>query len=351
MNGLALLKVDVYNVAEDDIAGLYSLKINLAKDERFISANLLSRAQGTPLLRPYTIKSIFIPGLAKKFRIGILGLAARPIAPVAENLPYLWADPIAAAAKWIPLLRSQCDYLVVAACLPSRDAVQLAITYNDIDMILNGYKHQFQSPMAQINHTKILYAESEARTLGEARLLAKKGEPVQIFTIDHVLTSNIADDPQLAAFVATAKPEIAEVQNRLARSSTPSEAIPVAAPAAFLTTAGCRKCHEKAFSTWASSQHAHAMDTLKRTKKEFDTSCVGCHSTAAGKTGGFVDLYKTPQMANVQCESCHGTGLAHAQNPTAARMKTNGKTGCLTCHTRSNSPEFQFEAYWKKIAH
>jgi len=351
MEGLALLKTDVYNVAEDDIAALYSLKINLAKDERFISANLLSRAQGTPLVRPYTIKSIYLPRLEKKFRIGILGLAARPIAPLPEDLPYLWADPIPAAAKWIPLLRSQCDYLVVVACLPSRDAVQLAITYTDIDMILNGYKHQYHSPMAQINHTKILYAESEARILGEARLLAKKGEVVQIFPVDHVLTSNIADDPQLAAFVATAKPIIAEAQNQLARSPAPTEAIPVAAPATFLTSGGCRICHEKAFPMWAASQHAHAMDTLKRVKKEYDTSCVSCHSTAAGKPGGFVDLYKTPQMANVQCESCHGAGQPHAQKPTAVKMKTNGAASCLPCHTRSNSPEFQFESYWKKIAH
>ncbi len=205
--------------------------------------------------------------------------------------------------------------------------------------------------MAQINQTKILYAESESRILGEARLLVKKGEPVQVIPIDYVLTANVPDDPELAAFVASAKPVIAEAQNRLALASTPAAPPPAPAPSPYLTATACRNCHLKAFSIWAASRHAQAMETLKRAKKEFDTSCVPCHSTAAGKPGGFADLYKTPLLANVQCEACHGGGSKHVQNPAANLLKTSGKAGCLVCHTKSNSPEFNFETYWKKISH
>jgi hypothetical protein len=36
---------------------------------------------------------------------------------------------------------------------------------------------------------------------------------------------------------------------------------------------------------WQKSQHAHAIEILKKEKKEFDSSCVGCHVTGNGKPG------------------------------------------------------------------
>jgi hypothetical protein len=355
LQGLTRLKLDVMNVGEDDIAGLFSLEPNFAKDERFISANLLSRSTGEPLIRPFIIKQISIPDTKKKLRLGFLGLSSRPLVQ-SENLPYLWADPFATAAKWLPVLRAQCDFLIIVACLPNRDAVQLAINNKDIDVILDGYKHQFYSPIAQINQSRICYAEDEGRILGELRFVVKRGEPIQAVPMEYPLTSNIQDDPDMAAFLATAKADISQAQNSLARNSAPPATPSTAAgsgpaPSSFLTFQACRPCHERVFSTWANSGHVRAMDTLKRVKKEFDSSCVSCHSTGYGKPGGFVDLYKTPLLANVQCESCHGVGREHAANPASAKMTTKGEATCLVCHTKSNSPEFQFDLYWKKIAH
>jgi hypothetical protein len=170
------------------------------------------------------------------------------------------------------------------------------------------------------------------------------------------LTSNIQDDPDMASFVATAKAEISQTQSVLARNSPSPAAVsatPLPQPGAsnFKLSQACQPCHEKAVLTWEKSGHARAMATLQKVKKEFDSSCVACHNTGVGKLGGFVDLYKTPLMVNVQCESCHGAGKEHIQNPASVKMKTNGPATCLVCHTKSNSPEFQFAPYWKKIAH
>jgi hypothetical protein len=82
-----------------------------------------------------------------------------------------------------------------------------------------------------------------------------------------------------------------------------------------------------------------------------DTSCVVCHVTGSGKSGGFIDLYRTAQLANVQCEACHGSGREHRLNPAAAKMAKAGVETCLVCHTKSNSPEFDFASYWEKIKH
>jgi hypothetical protein len=353
--GLKRLKLDVINLGEDDIAALSSLDANFARDERFISANLLARSTGEPLVRPFLVKQISLPGTEKKLRLGFLGLSSRPLVQP-ENFPYLWADPIATAAKWLPILRAQCDFLIIVACLPSRDAVQLAINNKDVDIILDGYKHQFYSPFAQINQSRICYAEDEGKMLGELRFIVKRGEPIQATPLEYPLTSNIQDDPDMAAFLATAKADISQAQNLLARNSAPPAANSGTAgsppaPSSFLTFQACLPCHGKVLATWSNSGHARALETLKRVKKEFDSSCVSCHSTGFGKPGGFIDLYKTPLMANVQCESCHGAGREHIANPASVKMKTKGEATCLVCHTKSNSPDFQFGPYWKKIFH
>jgi hypothetical protein len=349
--GLNQVGIDVFNVAEDDVAELMNLGVELKKNDRLISANLLSKQNGEPLLNPYVIKMVPIPGSEKKLRLGLLGVSARENNASLSNAAYLWADPLASVAKWLPELRPQCDFLVVVACMPSRDAVQLAINNTNIDAILNGYKHQYATPLATINQSQIFYAEDEGRILGELRFTIKRGENIKANSIDHVLTSIVSDDPEMSAFIAQAKQEIATTQNEIAKAAPPRAVAPMATATNFMTSQKCAACHARQFSLWANSKHAHALGSLQQSKKEFDSACVGCHVTGLGKPGGFIDLYKTPAMANVQCEACHGAGKEHTLKPVAIKMKTQGQATCLVCHTKSNSPEFQFEPYWKKIAH
>jgi len=80
-----------------------------------------------------------------------------------------------------------------------------------------------------------------------------------------------------------------------------------------------------------------------------DADCLRCHTTGYGKPGGFTSIAETPDMANVQCEECHGAGgdfrtvmknknfkLAEA---TAAGLKLPNEknNNCMDCHG-SDSP-------------
>jgi mono/diheme cytochrome c family protein len=350
--GLNKLGIDVLNVADDDISGLMDLGVDLQKDGRLISANLVSSKTGQPLLNPYLVKTVPLKETEKRFRVGFLGLSSRDSFLTTDSRGYVWADPLVSVTKWLPELKGKCDFLIVLACMPSKDAVELAINNPTINIILNGYKHQFSSPLATINKSTLVYAEDEGRILGELRFLVEPGKQVDVNPINHFLTSTVNDDPEMAAFVAQARGEIAAAQNQLAKAVASPPMLPKSnSPSNYVSASNCATCHQLQFDAWSRSNHAHAIEILKRERREFDTACVGCHVTGFRMPGGFVDLLETPQLVNVQCEVCHGPGREHGVRPTAIKMLKAGPQTCQGCHTKSTSPEFEFAVYWERIKH
>jgi hypothetical protein len=349
--GMNQMGIQVINVAENDIAELMAQGIDLKDSDRFISANLLSKKTGQPLLKPYVVKNISLPGNPRAFRLGFLGISGRENFYKTDELGYVWDDPLSSAKKWLPELRQKCDFVILLACVPQREAVQLAVDTSSVDIIIDGFKHQGSTPPASINKSTIVYAEDEGRILGELRFVVGPGSG-DVRPLTHILTRNVPDDPEVARFIAKAKTEISEVQVQLAKGngSSPAKVEP-AVESDFITSVNCAPCHQAAFDVWSKSKHAHAIEILVKEKKQFDTSCVVCHVTGSGKPGGFLDLYRTAQLANVQCEVCHGAGREHRLNPGSAKAAKAGIETCVVCHTKSNSPEFEFASYWEKIKH
>ena len=56
--GMELLGIEVLNIGGNDVEELGALGIELKRNGRFISANLLSVQSGDPLLDPYVIKTV-----------------------------------------------------------------------------------------------------------------------------------------------------------------------------------------------------------------------------------------------------------------------------------------------------
>ncbi len=155
----------------------------------------------------------------------------------------------------------------------------------------------------------------------------------------------------------------------------------------FAGAQSCLACHPPAREAWKKSRHAGALATLEKVGKQFDPECLACHVVGLDK-GGFLSQDLTPDLANVQCENCHGPGKAHVKNPaertgppvgipvnhaastakkhaasaannnaapvannySAPAVKPDERT-CRTCHRGSHSPTFAFSTYWPKIAH
>jgi Cytochrome c554 and c-prime len=119
----------------------------------------------------------------------------------------------------------------------------------------------------------------------------------------------------------------------------------------FVGNDACAGCHSSAVDVWKNSKHSHAFQTLKDKQRTSDPDCVSCHVVGFSEKGGFVSEEKSPQLANVQCESCHGPRKDHVTNPSLKTGKTAAKDACATCHTPPHSPGFDNKKYWEMIKH
>jgi hypothetical protein len=99
----------------------------------------------------------------------------------------------------------------------------------------------------------------------------------------------------------------------------------------------CAECHSPILNTVAHTAHTAAF-----TNTEFVTgggqtnvSCLPCHTVGYGLPTGFTNLAKTPKLAGVQCENCHGPAANHAANPddpTLVPRVEVAATACGGCH-------------------
>ncbi len=118
----------------------------------------------------------------------------------------------------------------------------------------------------------------------------------------------------------------------------------------YVSASRCQGCHNTYFTAWAFTDHAKAWQSLVTRQASQDPECVGCHSTAWGEPGGNASLAQ-PAMNTwhaVQCESCHGPGSAHADDPHGHKTTPIEPSTCLACHDPANSPQFDYGAYMKR---
>jgi hypothetical protein len=155
---------------------------------------------------------------------------------------------------------------------------------------------------------------------------------------------------------------------------------------AYVGTKRCKMCHLKQWRSWAETSMASAYDTLKpgmaveaKESAGLDPAldytradgCVVCHVTGFGKEGGFVDMEKTPDLAGVGCESCHGPGGTYTQSQymslrnkeftrsdvvAVGLVETVGEAQCVVCHNSaspfvSDSDVFSYEQAKERDTH
>ena len=119
----------------------------------------------------------------------------------------------------------------------------------------------------------------------------------------------------------------------------------------YLGAASCKECHAPHYESYSASHHSGAFETLEKVGKSRNPECVACHTTGYGADGGFISKTSTPGLAGVGCEACHGPGREHLADLYRPVFRMMPVDVCNGCHTKQNSPGFNFSVYLKRITH
>lgn len=145
-------------------------------------------------------------------------------------------------------------------------------------------------------------------------------------------------------------------QKKETKKNNPQATI-VQIPQLLIGSPTCATCHELQDDFWKTTKHATAYDTLVKKRKSLDLECLPCHMTIDVPGGKFESLLVDSllsypeELQSVGCETCHGNGRKHLQDPEHFKLvRTPGINICLTCHTEEHDDDFQYWPKLKKIA-
>ncbi len=149
----------------------------------------------------------------------------------------------------------------------------------------------------------------------------------------------------------------------------------------------CADCHTEAWEVFENTPHYHTSETLVALQpaRHFDPECIACHAVGWEPQkyfpfeSGWKSYRETPHLVGQGCENCHGPAARHTavengdievaeeeqdalrlalrleigENEGNKKGQTLGKAvnNCLGCHDLDNSPDFDFQEYWPKVAH
>ena len=105
----------------------------------------------------------------------------------------------------------------------------------------------------------------------------------------------------------------------------------------------CLECHRPVLDNVTHTSHFGAFTNAAFIANggQTDASCLPCHTVGAGLPTGFISTARTPLLANVQCENCHGPAAVHAANPedpvTRPRIELSAAV-CGGCHNQQFVP-------------
>ena len=256
-------------------------------------------------------------------------------------------DPIAVLRDLLPRLRKEADSIIVLSHLGDAATDDMIREVAGIDLVVTGHTSRSLKTEKVVNKTAVITAVREGQYIGrcESFINDKTGQVMAFDVMLQSLDDSIESAPDLLARVKEYKESLQafklETRARYPRNLGSEKE-------KFLGATVCKSCHADAWQAYVGSGHMRAMSSVRDSGRNFDPGCVVCHVTGYQWQNGYRDQRPYNQLANVQCEACHGYGTQHARD---GKWGSQAKDSCAVCHDEENSPEFDYVTYWEKIKH
>jgi len=362
MRALRQMPLDAVTVADYDFTfGLKTLTDEL-KDLPLVTTNMTWADNGKRLGVPMMVKTYTgIPSLGEpgaKFKVAVLALMDDRLQSSIDF--YLEKDKrkIAvqpakeAAAEWVKKAHEQADIVVAMVHMNTTDAMQFAKDVPGIDVLVAGHSgEQIVDPPKKSGNTWIVCNGDRGRFIGEVRLTLDKDHHIaDTSTREFALDTDVGEDSTMTDLVDQYKHQLAVDRGETSLRGGKYDIAP-----SYATFQVCGSCHKEIMQSWQQTAHSHAYTTLVKNGDEQKEECVKCHVLGMGSAGGFDPKSPQPILMDVQCESCHGSGVKHSMASKADKkgsiLAKPGPEICLNCHTAKWDPNFNYAEKWAKIKH
>ncbi|WP_145198877.1 multiheme c-type cytochrome [Thalassoglobus polymorphus] len=270
------------------------------------------------------------------------------VSPRYSGLKLMVSDPADAIFKMLETVSEKYDWLIVLAYLDEGELRGLATTLPEAHAVIGGPTQQSLSPQ-MIGPVLVTSATNKGKFLAELDFQSGSKRSLNAKVVE--MSPDFADESSQEKNLEVFRGILAKKDFHANESGLLSnERWPITHSDQVAGTQTCRECHTETCDHWDQTGHAHAWERLVAEGAHVDSYCQQCHTTGYGWEGGFVSAKLSTKRVNVGCESCHGPSREHSMN--SSRPTTfDAQAQCLRCHDPENSPKFQYDSYWEKIAH
>lgn len=346
LQAMAVMGYDGVVVGEKELAFGKDYLVERVKALRLpvVACNLYDEAADTLLFPPSRTVE-----LDSGLRLGVVGVIGDGLKlPDAGGEGVRIAPFVPALQREVAALKPRVDLVVVLAHMRLKEAQRLAERHADVDLVVCGHDGRPMRKVRRFGNAYVMETTTRGRYMGVAHATVDRKRGVtDLIVSQEPLSRDYDDDEAIVKLFRVYDMEIASVERRRVMKAVSNG---THVKSRFAGSEKCGACHEDINVHWERTKHAHAFAVLKNQNRELDRDCVPCHTTGFYEIGGFLSVVETPDLIHVQCEACHGNGTAHSRNP---EIKTPGRSrrACVACHTRDQSPDFNFGEYWAKIQH
>ncbi len=349
------LGYEVFGVGSNDLNyGLEFLR-DIEKKHGFVftNANLRLVGRSEPLFPPYVLREV---GGVKVGYISVISPRYEIVTMTADTDDFESLSPREALDLYLPELREKAQLIVLLAQMPSQDIRQMLMDMGPgtgIDVCVEGRDPRQYRLVNKVNGDVILVAaNNEGKYQGQLDLVVDpNGNVIDSAVTIHALDNASPEIEEIAkrvdAFDAANQQQTSEMKGFLHSRGNGS------AKEQYLGVHTCARCHTDEARSYAQTAHAQAFQSLVAKGQDRNPECVSCHVVGFDYVNGY-DAVSDPNvpgreaLKNVQCEACHGYGSQHERE---SDWNAQARESCTVCHDQANSPDFDYETYWAKIAH